>query len=142
MGSLMPRPLHPFGPAFGRLADRMGRLMVVALFWYGVVDIAVNFQAFVESLSGRGVPAPAAVAASLLLIEVITPLVLVLPDRGRLSMLVLGTYCALTAAFFHGFWTLPPDAQLDASFRFFKTVALSGALMMTASGRQAGEAAR
>jgi putative oxidoreductase len=122
-------------PAWAGLAGGLGRLMVASLVLYsGIFDMAAHWPAVADAVAWRGLPLPHLLGAAAMLFEIVVPVLLFVPRLRLPATLALILYCLATALLFHAFWTLAMPERLDASFHFFKNVALAGALLAGLAG--------
>lgn len=116
--------------AWAGLAGGLGRAMVASLFLYSAIfDMAAHWPGVAEYVAWRGLPFPRIVGGAAMLFECVVPLLLFVPRLRLSATLALAAYCLATALLFHAFWTLEMPDRVDASFHFFKNVALAGALL-------------
>lgn len=73
-------------------APLLGRIFLGGFFLWSGVQATLNFPGSVEQLAGRGLPAPVAVAITLILTEVLGGIALVVGEQVRPAALLLALY--------------------------------------------------
>jgi putative oxidoreductase len=108
------------------------RICLVVLFPFSGLDKIVNWgTAMKQAGKGRFAPAMLVVAA---LVEIVTPVCIVLGWHDRLAAFVLAGFCAVTAVLYHQFWRFPdfwrfrPGEGLEHFWEFLKNFGLVGGL--------------
>jgi len=116
------------------LALLVGRVAFAALFLPSGLSKAMNMQAFIYSIDGRGVPfAPllAPVGAGL---EFVCGLALLLGVHVRLASVVLLGFTVIATLIAHRFWEYQPGAAYEMQrISFFKNVAIVGGFVFLAA---------
>lgn len=116
--------------------ELLGRLLVASLFWFsGVFDMALNWPAVARFVGQLGLPAPVLLAAGAMIFEIVVPVLLFVERLERFAWIALALYCLATALLFHKFWLLSGFERTDASFQFFKNMALAGSFALLAFRR-------
>jgi len=117
--------------------EYLGRLLVASLFWFsGVFDMALNWPAVARFVAQQGLPAPVILAGGAMVFEIVVPALLFLRRLERFAWLALALYCVATALLFHRFWRTSGFERTDASFHFFKNLALAGSFALLALRRR------
>ncbi len=108
------------------------RVCLVVLFPFSGLDKVVNWRTAMQQ-AGEGALAPAMLAAAAV-VEVVTPVCIVLGWHDRLAAFVLAGFCAVTAVLYHQFWRFPdfwrfrPGEGLEHFWEFLKNFGLVGGL--------------
>ena len=108
------------------------RICLVVLFPFSGLDKIVNWgTAMQQAGEGRFAPAMLVVAT---MVEIVTPVCIVLGWHDRLAAFVLAGFCAVTAVLYHQFWRFPdfwrfrPGEGLEHFWEFLKNFGLVGGL--------------
>jgi putative oxidoreductase len=91
--------------------------------------MAGHWPAAAEVVAARGLPAPRLLAGGAMVFEIAAPVLLFVPSLRKAATLALAAYCIATAILFHMDGSLGGPDVTDASFHFFKNLALAGALL-------------
>ena len=108
------------------------RVCLVVLFPFSGLDKIVNWSTAMQQ-AGKGRFAPAMLVAAAV-VEVATPVCIVLGWHDRLAAFVLAGFCAVTAVLYHQFWRFPdfwrfrPGEGLEHFWEFLKNFGLVGGL--------------
>lgn len=108
------------------------RIMLVWLFPFSALDKVVNWRAAVKQ-AGNGRAAPAMLVVAIV-VEVVTPVCIVIGWHDRLAAFVLAGFCAVTAVMYHqfwrypGFWRFETGEGLSHFWDFLKNFGLVGGL--------------
>ena len=108
------------------------RIALVVLFPFSALDKVVN-RASALKQAGNGRFAPAMLAAAIV-VEVATPICIVIGWHDRLAAFVLAGFCAVTAVLYHQFWRYPDfwrfreGEGLEHFWEFLKNFGLVGGL--------------
>jgi putative oxidoreductase len=81
------------------------RIFLVLLFPFSALDKIVNWGAALKQAQGGILPGAAALVVLGALIEVITPICIVIGWYDRLAAFILAGFCVVTAVLYHPFWT-------------------------------------
>ena len=108
------------------------RICLVVLFPFSALDKIVNWQAALKQ-AGQIPFKPAMLVASIL-VEVVSPVCIVLGWHDRLAAFVLAGFCVITAVLFHQFWRFADfwrfreGEGLEHFWEFLKNFGLVGGL--------------
>ncbi len=111
------------------------RICLVVLFPFSGLDKIVNWRAAMKQ-AGEGILAPVAPAMLVLgmIVEIVTPVCIVLGWYDRLAAFLLAGFCAVTAVLYHQFWRYPDfwrfkeGEGLEHFWEFLKNFGLVGGL--------------
>ena len=104
------------------------RICLVVLFPFSGLDKIVNWGTAMKQ-AGKGALAPAMLVAAAV-VEIVTPVCIVLGWHDRLAAFVLAGFCAVTAVLYHQFWRYPdfwrlrPGEGLEHFWEFLKNFGL------------------
>ncbi len=108
------------------------RICVVVLFPFSGLDKIVNWRTAMKQ-AGEGAFAPA-LLVSAMIVEIVTPVCIVLGWHDRLAAFVLAGFCVVTAVLYHQFWLFAdfwrfrPGEGLEHFWEFLKNFGLVGGL--------------
>ena len=108
------------------------RICLVVLFPFSGLDKIVNWRS-AKQQAGEGALASAMLVAAMV-VEIVTPVCIVLGWHDRLAAFVLAGFCAVTAVLYHQFWRFPdfwrfrPGEGLEHFWEFLKNFGLVGGL--------------
>jgi len=119
-------------PEFSRVGVPIGRALLGALFVIsGLLKIG-RYAGVAAGLQNAGLPMAEALAAAVIVFEVLAGLALALGWRTRLSAALLALFVVMATLLFHRFWAADAAAYGNQLNHFLKNVALTGALLMLA----------
>jgi putative oxidoreductase len=108
------------------------RIFLVVLFPFSALDKIVNWDA--ASRQAGTIPFKPAMLWLSILVEIATPVCIVLGWHDRLAAFILAGFCVVTAVLFHQFWRFPdfwrfrPGEGLEHFWEFLKNFGLVGGL--------------
>ena len=116
------------------LALLVGRVAFAALFLPSGLLKAMNLQAFIYSVDGRGVPFAPMLAPIGAVLEFLGGLALLLGVQVRIASVVLLVFTVLATLIAHRFWEYAPGAAHEMQrISFFKNVAIVGGFVFLAA---------
>jgi len=116
------------------LALLVGRVAFAALFLPSGLSKAMNMQAFIYSVDGRGVPFSPVLAPLAGGVEFLGGLALLLGIQVRLASVLLLVFTVLATLIAHRFWEYGPGAAREMQqISFFKNVAIVGGFVFLAA---------
>ena len=116
------------------LALLVGRVAFAALFLPSGLSKAINLQAFIYSIDGRGVPFAPVLAPLGAGLEFLCGLALLLGVQVRVASVLLLVFTVLATAIAHRFWQYAPGAARQIQqISFFKNVAIVGGFVFLAA---------
>ena len=107
----------------------LGRLLVAALFLPSGLNKLLTFSSFAASLSAKGVPYPALVAALIIAAEVLGPLALVVGMWPRWTAMVLIGFTAVTLWLTHRHAGIGVVFRPRQSVEILESLAIIGGLL-------------
>jgi putative oxidoreductase len=120
--------------AVNDLALLVGRVAFAALFLPSGLLKAMNLQAFIYNIDGRGVPFAPVLATLGASIEFLGGLALLLGVQVRFASMVLLVFTVLATLIAHRFWEYAPGAAHQMQqISFFKNVAIVGGFVFLAA---------
>ena len=108
------------------------RICLVVLFPFSGLDKIVNWRAALKQ-AGAGALGPVMLVAAIV-VELVTPVCIVLGWHDRLAAFVLAGFCTVTAVLYHqfwrypGFWRFQEGEGLEHFWEFLKNFGLVGGL--------------
>jgi putative oxidoreductase len=116
------------------LALLVGRVAFAALFLPSGLTKAMNMQAFIYSVDGRGVPFAPLLAPLGAALEFLGGLALLVGIEVRLASVLLLLFTAAATLVAHRFWEYGPGAAHEMQrISFFKNVAIVGGFVFLAA---------
>jgi putative oxidoreductase len=116
------------------LALLVGRVAFAALFLPSGLLKAMNLQAFIYSVDGRGVPFAPFMATLGAAIEFLGGLALLLGVQVRIASVLLLLFTVAATLIAHRFWEYAPGAAHEVQrISFFKNVAIVGGFVFLAA---------
>ena len=120
--------------AVNDLALLVGRVAFAALFLPSGLSKAINLQAFIYSIDGRGGPFAPVLAPLGAGLEFVAGLALLLGVQVRLASVLLLVFTVLATMIAHRFWEYAPGAAHELQkISFFKNVAIVGGFVFLAA---------
>ena len=111
------------------------RLCLVAMFPFSAMDKVWHWRNSLAQTESSGLPGGRAMLVAAILIEAITPVMIVSGWHDRLGAFVLAGFCVVTAFLYHPFWKGPDffssadDSEAREHFwQFLKNFGLAGGL--------------
>ena len=120
--------------AVNDLALLIGRVAMASLFLPSGLMKAMNIQAFIYSIDGRGVPFSPVLAPLGAGVEFLGGLALLLGVQVRFASVLLLVFTVLATLIAHRFWQYAPGAARQMQqISFFKNVAIVGGFVFLAA---------
>jgi putative oxidoreductase len=123
------------------VAPALARIFIVSIFPFSCLDKIINWNDALKQATSSWLPGGAALLIPAMIIEALTPPMIVFGFYDGFAALVLAGYCAVTGIVYHDFWTYPgfwwPRSEgYPHIWDFFKNFGLVGGLIfvMAASG--------
>ncbi|MFT0548401.1 DoxX family protein [Allopusillimonas ginsengisoli] len=118
------------------------RICLVVLFPFSALDKILDWNGALKQAKSSFLPASIAPAMLLLaiVVELVTPVCIVIGWHDRLAALVLAGFCVVSALLYHNFWRYPGfwakgDSKARSHFwDFLKNFGLVGGLMLVTFG--------
>jgi putative oxidoreductase len=114
----------------------LARLCLVVLFPFSALDKIVNYKDALKQANSSFLPGGPALLVLAIIVELATPVCIVLAWHDRLAAFVLAGFCFVTAILYHPFWQFadfwaPGDSKGRAHFwDFLKNFGLIGGLLI------------
>ena len=113
------------------------RICLVAMFPLSAIDKIWHWDAALAQTESSGLPGGRAMLIAAILVEAITPVMIVAGWHDGLAALLLAGFCVVTAFLYHPFWTGPDffspatDSKAREHFwQFLKNFGLVGGLLL------------
>lgn len=111
----------------------LGRILIAVLFVPSGLSKISGFGGTVGYIASQGLPAPSALAAVAIAVEVLLPVLLLLGWGARWAALGLAVFTLLAGFLFHNYWAVPPEQVMMQQINFFKNIAITGGLLAFAA---------
>ena len=112
----------------------VGRVAFASLFLPSGLSKAINLQAFIYSIDGRGVPFAPVLAPIGAVVEFLGGLALLLGVQVRVASVLLLVFTVIATLIAHRFWEYAPGAARQIQqISFFKNVAIVGGFVFLAA---------
>ena len=114
----------------------LARFLLVILFPFSALDKIINYKQALQQAKSSFLPGGRVLLVVAIVVEIVTPICIVLAWHDRLAAFILAGFCAVTALLYHEFWKYDDFwAQGDSKARshfwdFLKNFGLVGGLMM------------
>lgn len=123
--------------------DTVARLCLVSMFPPSAVDKVVHWPGSLAQTDSAGLPGPPILGRAMLvaaiIVEFVTPVLIVGRLWDRPAALLLAAFCAVTAILYHPFWRgpdlfTPRDTSVarDHFWQFLKNFCIVGGLLLVA----------
>lgn len=117
------------------VADVAFRIALVAMFPLSAIDKVVHWREALAQTESSKMPGGKVMLIAAILIEAVTPLMIVTGVADRLGAFLLAGFCVVTAFLYHPFWRTPgfwsPTSPGNEHYwQFFKNWGLAGGLML------------
>ncbi|MGD9545617.1 MAG: DoxX family protein [Methylocystis sp.] len=123
------------------VAPTLARIFIVWIFPFSCLDKIINWDGALKQATSSWLPGGPILLILAMIVEALTPPMIVFGFYDGLAAFVLAGYCAVTGLVYHAFWTYPrfwspQSAGYPHIWDFFKNFGLVGGLIfvMTASG--------
>lgn len=124
--------------------DLVARVCLVAMFPLSAIDKVWHWRVALAQTDSARLPGPPVVGRAMLVaaivVEAVTPLLIVCHRWDRTAAIVLAAFCTVTAVLYHPFWRGPDFfADSDRSvarehfWQFLKNFSIVGGLLLIAS---------
>ena len=114
----------------------IARILLVVLFPFSALDKIIYWNDALKQARSSFVPGGAVLVVLAIVIEIVTPVCIVIGWHDRLAAFVLAGFCVVTAILYHPFWTFPDfwtpgDSKGRNNFwDFLKNLGLAGGLLL------------
>lgn len=117
----------------------VAKICLVGMFPPSALDKVVHWDEAMEQARSGPLPFPALLLALGIVVETVTPVLIVIGWYDRLAAFVLMGFCAVTAVLFHRFWEYPGFWSRNGEGRahfwdFLKNFGLVGGLLLVVIG--------
>ena len=123
--------------------DTVARLCLVSMFPPSAVDKVVHWRGSLRQTASAGLPGPPLVGQTMLVaaivVEFVTPVLIVGHAWDRPAALLLAAFCAVTAVLYHPFWRGPDlfsaaddSVAREHFWQFLKNFCIVGGLLLVA----------
>ena len=114
----------------------LARFFLVVMFPFSAADKIINYKEALKQATSSFLPGGRVLLVLAIIVEVVTPICIVLAWHDRLAAFILAGFCAITALLYHEFWKYDDfwkqgDSQARSHFwDFLKNFGLVGGLML------------
>jgi putative oxidoreductase len=114
----------------------LARLCLVVLFPFSALDKIINYKDALKQANSSFLPGGPVLLVLAIVVELVTPVCIVLAWHDRLAAFVLAGFCFVTAILYHPFWQFadfwtPGDSKGRSHFwDFLKNFGLVGGLLI------------
>ncbi|HQT89878.1 MAG TPA: DoxX family protein [Acidiphilium sp.] len=117
----------------------IARLCLVVMFPFSGYDKIVHWDTAMSQASSAKLPGARWMLIAAIIIEITTPVCIVLGWHDRLAAFLLAGFCVVTALLYHPFWDFPGFWEKDGVGRghfwdFLKNFGLTGGLLLVVVG--------
>ena len=119
----------------------LARIFIVWIFPFSFLDKIINWDSALKQASSSGLPGGPVLLILAMIVELLTPQMIVFGFYDGIAAFILAGYCVVTGIVYHHFWTYPrfwsPRSEgYPHIWDFFKNFGLVGGLIfiMYASG--------
>ncbi|TXM68714.1 DoxX family protein [Methylobacterium sp. WL103] len=117
----------------------LAKVCLVFMFPLSAYDKVAHWDEAMEQARSGPLPFPALLLVLGILVEAVTPVLIVVGVFDRAAAFVLAGFCAVTALMYHPFWRFPGFWSRDGEGRahvwnFFKNFGLVGGLLLVVVG--------
>ena len=119
----------------------VARICLVAMFAFSAIDKVWHWRASLEQTESSVLPGAKAMLVAAIIVEAMTPVLIVSGWHDRLGAIVLAGFCIVTAFLYHPFWRGPDfftpasDSKAREHFwQFLKNFGLVGGLLLVVFG--------
>ena len=126
--------------AHSAFALLVARVLLVAMFPFSAVDKLLHWDDALQQARSSILPGAPVLLVAAMLVEVTTPVCIVVGGHADIAALVLAAFCAATALLYHPFWRAGDFWARGAStdrghfWDFMKNFGLAGGLLLIAAG--------
>lgn len=113
------------------------RICLVAMFPFSAIDKVWHWKNSLAQTESSGLPGGRVMLVAAIVVEALTPVMIVTGWHGRLGAFVLAGFCVVTAFLYHPFWKGPDffspsdDSKAREHFwQFLKNFGLVGGLLL------------
>ena len=117
------------------------RISLVAMFPFSAIDKVIHWRNALAQTDSAGLPGGRAMLVAAIVIEAITPVMIVAGVYDRLGAFLLAGFCVVTAFLYHPFWRYrdfwsPSDQSVarEHFWQFLKNFGLVGGLLLVMFG--------
>jgi putative oxidoreductase len=114
----------------------LARFFLVVMFPFSALDKIINYQDALKQATSSFLPGGKVLLVLAIIVEVVTPVCIVIAWHDRLAAFVLAGFCAITALLYHEFWKYDDFWKSGNSvarghfWDFLKNFGLVGGLML------------
>jgi putative oxidoreductase len=107
-----------------------GRILLVALFVFSGATKLFDVSGTAAHIQSKGLPAPAALAATAGLVEALCGLMVIIGWRTRIALIALILFTCAATIMFHDFWNYAGREMINQMLHAFKNVAMIGGMLV------------
>lgn len=118
----------------------IARIFLVVLFPFSALDKIVHWNSALKQAESSSVPGGPALVIAAIVVELVTPVCIVIGWHDRIAAFVLAGFCVVTAVLYHRFWKFPKFWSADDTpgrrhfWDFLKNFGVAGGLVLVIVG--------
>jgi putative oxidoreductase len=118
----------------------VARVLLVCMFPFSALDKVLHWNAALQQANSSWLPGGPVLLVLAMIVEVATPICIVVGWHADIAALLLAAFCVATALLYHPFWTqgdfwAPGDSVARGHFwDFTKNLGLAGGLLLLGLG--------
>ncbi|MBK8175479.1 MAG: DoxX family protein [Rhodospirillales bacterium] len=114
---------------------QIARVCLVVIFPFSGLDKIFNWESALKQATSSFLPGGPLLLVLAMLLEFITPVLIICGWQDRIAGIVLAGYCVVTAILYHNFWKYPrfwsPSSEgYPHAWEFLKNFGLVGGLLL------------
>lgn len=117
--------------------DVAARVCLVAMFPFSAVDKVIHWKNALAQTDSAGLPGGRLMLVAAIVVEAVTPVLIVLHVFDRIAAVLLAGFCVVTAILYHPFWKGPDfwsprddSVAREHFWQFLKNFGLVGGLLL------------
>ena len=110
-----------------------GRVLLALMFIYAGFGKLGNIEGTAGYIATSGLPAPAALAVVVGLLEIVGGVFLAIGFQARWAALGLGVFTLIASVLFHPFWAVPAEQAFVQQLLFMKNLSVAGGMFVVAA---------
>jgi putative oxidoreductase len=119
------------------IVDVVARVCLVAMFPFSAIDKVWHWKNALAQTDSAGLPGGRAMLVAAVVVEAVTPVLIVAHLYDRIAAVLLAGFCAVTAVLYHPFWRGPDfwsprddSVAREHFWQFLKNFGLVGGLLL------------
>jgi putative oxidoreductase len=108
----------------------VGRLLLCAIFFLSAVGTKIpHFNDVAKIMESVGMPAPQLMLVGAIVFLLAGSVSVIVGYKARIGAVLLLTFLVLASYYFHAFWKLEGQKQVDEMIQFMKNLSMMGAMV-------------